>query len=99
MLKAKWIANFASPVYNRWQIHFHAPQNKEWDGDFVGSVYRSKQLQQLGYLDSYEFYYLDPDTSENIIMLFTDQWELMKFLTHIGNELRAQAARRQKGIW
>ena len=83
----------------RWQIRFCTPDNKEWDGDFVGNVYRSSELQQLGYLDSYEFYYYDPDTLEIIQMFFRNQEELMKFLTHIGNELRAQVARRQKGIW
>lgn len=84
---------------SKWEIRFHTPQHKDWDGDFVGNVYRSIELQQLGYLDSYEFYYCDPITSEMIYMYFRNQWELMKFLTHIGNELRAQAARRQKGIW
>ena len=98
MLKAK-LKNAAGRTHNGWQIRFHTSQHKDWDGDFVGNVYRSRELQQLGYLDSYEFYFCDHDTSEMIRMLFNNQQELMKFLTHIGNELRAQATRRQKGIW
>lgn len=99
MLKATLIESAAGPLYNKWQIHFHEPQNKEWDGDFVGNVYRNKELQQNLGLDSYEFYYYDPTTSEIINMIFINQLELMKFLTHVGNEKRAQAARKQKGIW
>ena len=99
MLKATLKESFGDPVYNRWLIHFHDPNSKPWDVDFVGTIYRCKELQQLGYLDAYEFYYCESNTCEFVKMLFLDQWELMKFLTHIGNELRAQATRRQKGIW
>ena len=96
MLKATYIKNATSPIYDRWQIYFYDPQSKEWDGDgdYVGNVYRSAELQQLGYVPSYEFYFCDPGTLDIIQMFFRNQWELMKFLTHIGNELRAQATRR-----
>lgn len=76
--------------WDRWQIRFCTPHNKERGGDFVGNVYRSSELQQLGYLDSYEFYYCDPRTSEIIRMAFFNQRELMKFLACIGNDFRAR---------
>ena len=83
MLKAFW-------KWGRWQIRFCTPDNKEWDGDFVGSVYRTDQLKQVDDLDSYEFYYVDPTTLEIIQMFFRNQKELMKFLTSIGNSFRAR---------
>lgn len=76
--------------FRMWQIRFCTPHNKEWNGDFVGNVYRSRELEQLGYLDSYEFYYCEPATLEIIRMIFTNQQELMKFLTSIGNSFRAR---------
>ena len=72
--------------WHGWQIRFCTPHNKELGGDFVGNVYRSRELQQRGY----EFYYCDPDTLEIIQMFFRNQQELMKFLTHVGNNFRAR---------
>lgn len=94
MLKAKLIKSNLGPSYNRWQINFHEPNKPKWGGNFVGNAYPSYELQQAGYSGSYEFYYYDHTTSEIINMYFLKQQELMKFLTHIGNELRAKAARR-----
>ena len=95
MLKASLTKYAETPISNTWKIHFREPNNAYWDEDFVGSVYHSHELQQLGYSDSYEFYFCEPTTSEIIRMIFPTQWELMKFLTHVGNEMREQAARRQ----
>ena len=76
--------------WGRWQISFCTPDNKEWDGDFVGNVYRTDQLKKVDDSDSYEFYYCDPGTLEIIQMFFRNQKELMKFLTCIGKDFRAR---------
>ena len=79
--------------WDKWEIRFCTPHNKEWGGDFVGNVYRSNQLKPLDSSDSYEFYYYDPSTSEIIQMFFRNQQELMKFLAYLGWELRRKGSR------
>ena len=96
MLKA--IHKDAFKITERWEIVFCGPSDNKWEwyGNFVGNIYRSGTLRDAGYLDAYEFYYYDSTTPEIVQMLFINQLELMKFLSHIGNELRAKAKAKER---
>lgn len=87
MLKTVLKKGANGPIGNRWSVYFQDPSNKEDEGDFVGNIYRSQALNSLGY-DGYEFFYCPNNTEEVIQQYYRNQYELMRFLHHVGKGLR-----------
>lgn len=93
MLRAILRKSLRGLDYNNWSIYFRVGEADR----FIGNVYPSPTLTGASDLkDCYELFYYAPTTGEIVRMLFADQYDLMKFLNNIGNELRAETARRTK---
>lgn len=91
MLRAILRKSIHGRDYYKWSIYFRVGEADR----FIGNVYPSPTLTGASDLkDCYELFYCAPPAGEIIRMIFANQYDLMKFLNNVGNELRAEVARR-----